>query len=122
MGTRGALGMILHAEYAIRLTADALYGAVEQVDMRCFESGPRKAFFVYRIGMVLRGNLNLPGFQIPDWVVSASMTEFQFIGCCAVCQRNQLMPEADPKERIVPDQTFQRLNDAWYVRRIAGAV
>ena len=68
--------MILHAEYAIHITADAFYGAVEQIDMRCFESCFFQTFAVYSIGMVLGGNLNFPGFQIPYRMVSAPMTIF----------------------------------------------
>ena len=52
----------------------------------------------------MRGDLNLTRLQITDRMVTAAVTEFQFIGGGSIGQRDDLMSETNTEDGIFPDE------------------
>src|SRR3990167_6222172 len=52
----------------------------------------------YIIVMVLSRNLYHPGLNVFDRMISAVMTEFQFMGIVSMCDTEELMPQTDSKQ------------------------
>ena len=114
--------MVLNAESPVPLAFYAFHRAVQQIAMCHCKLRGFQAFLIYRIGMVLRGDLDLSGFQILYRMVASPMPEFEFIGLGAVSEGQDLMPKTDAEYRVSTEQRFYGNRRLGYVRRIARPV
>ena len=55
-------------------------------------------------------------------MISATVSEFQFIGFGTVSQGYNLMTKANTENRVFTEQVLNRLDGLGYIGRIAGAV
>ena len=75
MRARRSLRMILHAVNWFGLVAKPFHRLVIQVDPgHCDVGGQRLC--IHRESVILRGDFNLPGFQIFHRLISAAMAKF----------------------------------------------
>ena len=87
-----------------------------------FSNGPGGALSVHGVGVVLRGDFDLPGQKVFHRVVAAAVSEFHLVGFRPVRQREDLMPEADAEDREPAPQSPRGVRHLRHVLRIAGAV
>ena len=69
--------------------------------MRNYAPGLEERFFFDRKAVVLACDLNASTLDIVDRVIGSSMPKGEFIGFCTHCKGEELVPEADAKERKV---------------------
>ena len=126
VGPRGGLGMVLHGEDRVLPVLHALDGVVVQVkvrDLERFGSRDPRRVAPDREAVVLRGYKYLTCSEIANWVVASPVTVGQFDRVPAQGEAEQLMPEADPKDREgAVGKLAQRRNRISHRRRIARAV
>src|ERR1043165_6012191 len=73
--------------------------------------------------MVLRGDFDAPSLQVLDRLVAAPMAEFEFEGFSAEGLAENLVPQANPKQReAAVHEVPGRLHGVIERRGIAGAV
>ena len=101
MRTGRGLGVILNTKDRNGIAAQALHRAVIQVDMRnlCIR---RQRLRVNREPMVLRRDRNLPGEQILDRLVAATMAELQLERLSAQSVGQNLMAQTNPEDGFFP--------------------
>ena len=78
-GAGRRLGVVLDRHDGQRPVADALYGAVVQVDVAYLDLRGQ-AVGVDGVAVVLGGDVDAAGREVPDWVVGAAVAEFQLEG------------------------------------------
>ena len=114
--------MILHGKDRQLCVAQPLDGIVVHIRMRHNERRPRKGGRIDGIAVVLRGDVHLAHLQILDGLIAAAMPELHLVRLCAKREREQLMPEADAEDRLLPCELAHLLHNLRHIRRIAGTV
>ena len=99
---------------------DSLAGAVIDVDKA--ELPLPEGIGVHSVAMVLGGDVGPHALQIPDRLVRPPVAVFQLIGLSAVCQRQQLVAQADAEQGHLPQKLLDLLDLEDIFRRITGAV
>ena len=122
MGAWRAFGMVLDTEDPVRFTADSFYCPVQQVPVGDGQTCSRKAVLFYGIGMVLGGDLNPAGQQVPDRMVASPVSELQLVGGGAAGKGNDLMAQADAKDWIFSAQGPDQLNGFFHICRISRPI
>ena len=102
--------------------AHAFQAVVVEVDMGYLHLPLRQAGDIDAEAVVLAGDFDMAGGQIFYRLVAAAMTEFEFVGGAAVGQAEHLMAKTDAEDRHFAEQGPDGLDDAFYTRRVAGAV
>ena len=86
------------------------------------QAGSRQRIRLYRVGMVLGGDLHLPRLEIFDRVISAPVAEFQLVSGRAVGKGDDLMSKTDAENRQLASEGADKGNHRLCVLRVAGAV
>ena len=76
----------------------------------------------YRVAVVLTGDIGAPGLQVFYRLVYDTVTVFQLFRHAAHSQRQQLVPQANAKNRRFADELFQLSNGSGVLCRISGTV
>ena len=117
----GRFGVVLDAERLQLLVADAFNGLIVQVDVSDF--GPfRQGVDVEREAVILRGNLDLSGLLVEDRLIRPPMTELQLERLAAQSESEQLLPQADAKNRLFAEQAAYRLDRITQRFRVSGTI
>mmetsp|Transcript_53303 Transcript_53303/g.125259 ORF Transcript_53303/g.125259 Transcript_53303/m.125259 type:complete len:315 (-) Transcript_53303:5901-6845(-) len=112
----------LEAERRLVSAGDALQRAVEQADVSGAQVG-RQRVGVHRETVVLAGDADAATVQVLDRMVGAVVAELHLEGLGARGQRQDLMPEADAKDRYAGlDQLGGRLDRVVAGLRVTRAV
>ena len=82
----------------------------------------RKTLPADRVGVVLRGDLDLAGVQVPHRVVAAPVAEFQLIGLPAAGKADYLVTQADAENGEYAPKLLYQLNDRPHILGISGTV
>ena len=106
----------------ILLAAQTFHRFVQQIDMGYFQTSAGKTFPVYRIGMVLRGDLYFTCNQILYRMITAPVSEFQFVGFGSIRQRNDLVSQTDTENWILSPELPYQFNDRDHILRISRAI
>src|SRR5579862_249353 len=115
------LGVVLDAEYRVFAVPHSLDGLVVQIDVRDFDVGGERVR-VDREPVVLRGDCDAPALQILHGLVASVVPELQFEGAPAIGVAEQLMPQANAEDRLLPDEFAEFLVDITERRGISRAV
>ena len=102
--------MILNAEHLRFFDLYAFYRVVEKIYVGDSKSRVFKTFFVYGVAVVLRGYFYFPRFEIFYGVVSAAVTELQFICFRSAGKAYHLVSEANSEYRIFPAKLFNKVD------------
>ena len=78
--------MVLNAESLVLGTGYPFHSTVENVPMGNLQRGGFQTGSIYGVGVILGGDFDFPGLEIPNRVVSTPVTEFQFVGFGTVGQ------------------------------------
>ena len=90
----GSFGVVLNAKCGDFTMPYAGDGVIVQVAVSDFQARGHGSFFDSE-AMVLRSDLYATGFVMQDWLVCAAVSEFEFKGFCAACEREELVSQAD---------------------------
>ena len=101
VGTRGSLGVVLHAAGGDVERAQALNGAVVEVDVGDL-GGPGERRGVDREAVVLRGDVDLARSQLLDRLVGAAVAELELVGLAAQGSARIWWPRQMPKTGFLP--------------------
>ena len=73
--------------------------------------------------MILAGDVDPAGDRILHRLVGAPMAVFELFGLRTLSKSRQLVPQTDAEDGLAGmAELFQLLNDAYILRRVAGAV
>ena len=97
---RRTLRVILHAERAVFFTLHAFNRIVQNIDMRHGKLCLLEGIGINGVRVILRGDLDAAGRQIPYRMVAATMAELKLVGLCAISERQDLVSQADPEDGI----------------------
>src|ERR1035438_803333 len=97
-------GMILHAEDGLLAVAEAFEGLVVEIDVGDFDVVEVERIRVHGEAVIVRGDLDAAGELIAHRMVSAAMSEFQFVGFAAEGEAEQLVAEADAEDGLLADE------------------
>ena len=122
LGAGGAFRMVLDAEHMVFFTFHTFYRLVQQVYVGYLQGRMAHTVRVHRVGMVLGGDFNPAGFQIPDRMVSAPVAKFQLISPGPAGQGKNLMPQADPENGIFSDQLSNGPDRFRHILRVSRAI
>lgn len=75
MGAGGMFRMVLHRKSRIAPMAHSFKAAVIEIDMGQFNGILVKGRDINGKTMILRGDFDMTGGQILDWLIAAAMTE-----------------------------------------------
>ena len=115
-------GMILHAENRLGLVPHALDRLVVQIDP-VHGQLRRQDFGIHGETVVLRRDFDLAGCQILHRLVGAAMAELQFEGFPAERLAENLVAQANPKNRdAAVHERFHFAHNVIERRRVTGAV
>src|SRR5689334_10420091 len=114
--------MVLHAEHRQLPVAQPLAGAVVQVDVARLPAAARQGGRVDGEVVVLRRDLHAPGGEILHRVVGAMMAERQLVRASAGGQPEDLVAEADSKNRYFADQSANGLDEVRNSLWITGPI
>src|SRR5579859_4302806 len=96
------LRVVLHAERPQIRRREPLARAVVQVHVRrAHARGERREIDAKTV--VLRGDLDAPGGEILHGLIAAAMAELQLVRPAAEREAQELVPEADPEDRLLAD-------------------
>ena len=121
MRAGGCFGVVLDAERRIFLVADALDRVIVQVGVRHFQVVWQRVA-INRESVVLGRDFDLAGLVVHDRLVGTAVPELELVRLGATRQRQELVAEADAKDRLFAKQSadgFLGVSDRF---RIAGAV
>ena len=113
--------MVLHAERRYLFVAQAGDGVVVQIAVRDLEAG-RKRFFFDGKTVILGGDLDPSRQHIQYRLIRAAMTKLELKCLSAAGQSEQLMTEADAKDRNLAQNAANALLGIVQRLRIARAV
>src|SRR6187402_192888 len=71
--------VVLHAEHRLRLVAQALDGAVIEIDVRLLDAW-RQRLAIDGEAVILRSDLHASGFQFLDRMIRTAVAELQLVG------------------------------------------
>src|SRR5262245_16042676 len=108
VGAGRGLRVILDGKDWQALVAKALDGAVVQVDVSYDSALGLQRLLIDREPVILAGDLDPPGIQILDWLISATVAELELVSRCPDRAAKELVAEADPEDRYFPDRAEQR--------------
>jgi hypothetical protein len=114
--------MVLNTEHFPGSVGQTFAGVVIQIDMRHLNATFLKAVDINTKPMILRRNCYGTGLQILDRMISAPMTELEFVGCGAKRQTKQLVPQAYSKYGQLSQELPYRLNGIGNSSRVARTV
>src|SRR5580658_8528690 len=103
MRTGRRLGMILHAEGGILAVSDSLDRLVVQVDVSHLD-GVGKRIRLEGKAVVLARDFHPIVAAIQYGLVGPAMSEFQFKDLAAAGHAEELVAQADPKDRFLAEQ------------------
>jgi hypothetical protein len=121
VGAGRSLRMELRGENRQRAVAEAFERSVVQVPVSGLDLR-RKRPFVHGEAMILRRDRDRRRPQVRHRVVCAAVAELQLEGLPAKRETKKLMPEADPEDRLLVEETLDRADLRSERGRIAGAV
>ena len=121
MRTSGGFGVVLHAERGERLMSQPFDSAIVQVDVSCLDIA-WQALIIDREAVVLRGDLDLAVALIDDGLIDTTMAELELEGLRSECLAENLMPQADAKDRHLAQERMHGFDGVADGSRIAGAV
>src|SRR5262245_22835404 len=98
LGPRAGLGMVLDGEDRQLAVADALHGAVVQVDVRDLDARGLQPRGIDRVAVVLRGDVDPAGAQVLHRMVAAAVSERQLERARPEGAADDLVAEADPED------------------------
>src|SRR3954469_14245665 len=101
--------MVLHAERLVCRRFEAFARAVVQVHVRRL----RDAFERIEVDdetVILRGDLDATGGKILDRLIQTTVAELELVTAAAERARQQLMPEANSKNRLLAKQILDGLD------------
>src|ERR1700719_5216094 len=114
--------MILNTENRLAAVTEAFQRLVVKVEMCEFDFISVERIRVHREAVVVRSDLYFLRDLIQHRVIGAAMTELQFVGLAAQCDTEDLMAQANAKDRFLADQIahllrliLERLWIAWSV-------
>lgn len=107
VGAGAGLGVVLHAKHRVAQVGHALQGAVVQVDVGGLEV--LEGVGVYRVAVVLAGDLDLAGEQVLDRVVGPPVPKLELEGAPPSGQAQKLVARQMPKVGRRPI-SFQRVS------------
>mmetsp|Transcript_22006 Transcript_22006/g.38986 ORF Transcript_22006/g.38986 Transcript_22006/m.38986 type:complete len:353 (-) Transcript_22006:789-1847(-) len=91
-------GVKLHTKVRLVGVDDALVGHVICIEEERLPLGGKR-IVVYRKTVVLRGDVALGGAKVNAWLVCSAVTVLHLVCLCAGGKSEQLVSEADPKDR-----------------------
>ncbi len=116
--------MVLHAENALAPVTETFQRLIVQVDMRDFDIVHVQRIRIHRETVIVRGNLHSLGQLIEHRVIRATMPELQFVSFPAEGEPQDLIAQANAKNRRLADQlahirdlTVQRFRVARPIRK-----
>ena len=98
MWTWSGFGMVLDGENRKRFVTEARHRVVVEIDVGDLDFG-RQRFGVDGESVIVRSDLDLAGGEIFYRLVSAAMPELEFVSFAAERRPDQLMPQANTKDR-----------------------
>ena len=113
--------MILDAENRMLLVTDTFDGFVVEIDMSHFDVVGQIAA-VDGKSVILRCDRDFTGAEVFDWLVSATVAEFEFVSRAAKDVPEDLVSEADAEDRGFANELLYFFVDVAERGRIAGAV
>ena len=118
--------MVLHSEDRKFFVANTFHGPIVQIEVGDFEtsrSGHLAGLTFYRKAVVLGGDKYLPGAEIPNRVITASVAVGHFDRAATKGESQQLVPQADAESREARLGQFLDGSDGVsHCRRVAGAI
>lgn len=93
----GSFRVVLNAKCGDFTMPYAGDGVIVQVAVSDFQARGHGGFFDSE-AMVLRSDLYATGFVMQDWLVCATVSEFEFKGLRATGEREKLVSQANPKD------------------------
>lgn len=108
MRAGSGFGVVLNAHNGLQTMTQAFDGAVIEINMGNLDTG-WQGVGVNGKTVVLRGDTHPTGREIFDRLIPSPVAEFEFEGLASQSGTKQLMPQADPEDRLPADQLAQRL-------------
>ena len=118
----GGFGMVLDGEDGFGGVAETFEGLVVEVDVGGFSAAGFEGGEVDGEAVVLGGDFDFFGADVLDGLVAAAVTEFEFVGCGAHGEAEELVAEADAEDGFLADEFFQGVLDVGDGFGVAGAV
>src|SRR5262245_26724732 len=109
MRPRRRFWMVLNAERRDRAMLQAFTGAVVQVDMCDLDVVQIEAFRIDSEAVILRGDLHLLALDVENRMIAAVVPELQLVGFPAQSQAEDLMAQANSKDRLLPQHVAHAL-------------
>lgn len=122
MRTGAGFGVILDRKDREFPMAEAFQAFVIEVNVRDFYLFRIQTFRINCEAVVMRSDLDATGGEILDGLISAAMTEFQFIGSTTESESQHLMTETDPENRRRRYQQFHLADDFRDRGRVSGPI
>ena len=123
MGAGAGFGVILYAEERQRFVPEAGDGIVVQVDVADFSDVGVDGVGIDTEPVVVRGDFDFLRAQILNWLVSAAVAKFEFVGGSAERKAEHLVTKTNSKGwKSGFDERHHGFYDVRYTRRVAGAV
>src|SRR5712692_6812481 len=104
MRSRRGLRLILHAEQRQVPVPQAFKRIVVQVHVRELDFALWQRFRIDREIVIVGGDLDLSRLQLFHGMIAAMVPELQLKSLAAKRNSDELMPEADPENRLPPHQ------------------
>ena len=101
--------MVLHTEGPQRTAANPLDRLVIEIDVGYLDF-LAEALGLDRKSVILGGDLNSSRGAIEHWLIGSTVTELQLVDVSAQRQAQQLVAQADPEDRFLPQQTTDCLD------------
>ena len=102
--------MVLDTPRIGRFYLNALDGLVVDVDLGDFGLSAGERVGVHRVAMILRCDRHFSGDQILDRVIASPMPKFKLKRGSSGGVTEQLISEADSKNRALPEQAFHGID------------
>src|SRR5581483_7277588 len=119
--TRSRFGVILHGEDWLLAVPQPFDRPVVQIDVshgELWRPGDRILASLHRESVILGRDQHLAGRKVLDGMISAAMTVRHLHRARAVCESQDLMPQADTEYRDIP--VGERADDVWRIRYRGG--
>ena len=108
--------MVLHAEHRFGLVPQTLHGPIVQIDV-CHFDVRRQRIGIDREAVILRGDLDLAGFQFLHGMVGPAVAKFELVSLTTERQGQNLVTEADAEHRHIGADELARIVDCVVQRR-----
>ena len=114
--------MVLHREDGMIAVYEPLQRPVVEVDVGGRSADEFQRGGIDREPVVLRGDLDTTRAQVLDRLIGSTVTELQFERTRPQRQTQQLVPQANAKDRHSADQSFDKINGVVDGSGIAGTI